>query len=480
MRLIYPALIILLVKVSLVVLEDPEQCVPGFSEQRYAFTVPRKILERGRAVGKVTFTSCSVNNGALYSPEDTRFRVFPDGKVAVKRQIILHDGSVSFVLNAWDAKGTRHSVPITLWNEREQQAQSSAGNKDIEKTSPLLRRKKRSWIIPPVRIPENDRGPFPKRIIQVKSNLASTMKVIYTISGPGADSEPIGVFTMDSTGWLMVTRPLDREKIAKYNVKIFTISESGQTLEGPEEFNIHVADQNDNKPVFTQTYYDAGVKEDALPSTPVVKVLATDADDDTESSNGIIRYSITAQTPDVPNNNMFRIDPETGLISVDKLGLSYEKNKNYVLTVSAADQEGHGLTTTCKVAISVLPAGGNQDMSGGSDSLLSTHVLNTAQGIPAKGLTITLSKLDASQTKWAQVSRSVTNGDGRCPGLLRGEPLTAGTFQLRFDTKDYWKQMQQDSFYPYVEVVFTISDPKQKYHVPLLLTPFSYTTYRGS
>ncbi|XP_069595133.1 EP-cadherin-like [Ranitomeya imitator] len=479
MRLMYPALLILLVKVSLVVLEDLEQCVPGFSEQRYAFTVPRKILERGRAVGKVTFTSCSVNNRALYSPEDTRFRVFPDGKVAVKRQITLHDGAVSFVLNAWDAKGTRHSVPIILWNEREQQAQSSDGNKDIEKTSLLLRRKKRAYVLPPVYITENERGPYPKRFFQVKSNVDSTGKVFYRISGTGADSDPIGVFTVDSTGWLWVTKPLDREYIAKYNIKVSAISESGQTLEDPVEIVINISDQNDNKPVFTQARYDGGVKEDALPGTSVVKVLATDEDDTEFTSNGIIQYSITDQTPKEPND-IFRIDPKTGLISVVKLGLSYKKINNYVLTVSAADMEGVGLRTTCSVAISVLPAEGDQDMSGGSDSLLSTHVLNTAQGIPAKGLTITLSKLDARQTKWVQVSRSITNEDGRCPGLLRGEPLAAGTFQLRFDTKDYWKQLQQDSFYPYVEVVFTILDPKQKYHVPLLLTPFSYTTYRGS
>ncbi|KAM4018578.1 cadherin-1-like isoform 2-T2 [Anomaloglossus baeobatrachus] len=392
MRLSHLAFLILLGKVSLVVSGDLEQCVPGFSEERYAFTVPRRILERGRAVGKVTFTSCSVNNRALYSPEDTRFRVFPDGKVTVKRSITLHDGYVSFVLNAWDADGKRHSVPIFLWNEREQQAQTSAGNKDIEKTSPLLRRKKRAWIIPPILLFENGRGPFPKLLVQVTT---------------------------------------------------FSISESGQTLEGPMEIVIKVVDQNDNKPVFTQEYYDGGVKEDALPGTAVVKVSATDADE-SETANGIVGYSITDQTPGVPNSEMFRIDPESGLISLDKPGLSYE------------------------------------DMSGGSDSLLSTHVLNTAQGIPAKGLAITLSKLDAGQTKWTQVSRSVTNEDGRCPGLLRGEPLTAGTFQLRFDTKDYWRQMQQDSFYPYVEVVFTISDPKQKHHVPLLLTPYSYTTYRGS
>ncbi|XP_063294535.1 5-hydroxyisourate hydrolase-like isoform X1 [Pelobates fuscus] len=119
---------------------------------------------------------------------------------------------------------------------------------------------------------------------------------------------------------------------------------------------------------------------------------------------------------------------------------------------------------------------GPQEMSGS----LTTHVLNTAGGIPARGLTLTLSKLDTPQGKWVQLSRSVTDEDGRCPSLLRGVPLTAGTYQLRFDTGEYWKQLQQESFYPYVEIVFTITDPKQKYHVPLLLSPYSYTTYRGS
>ncbi|KAG8562963.1 hypothetical protein GDO81_015884 [Engystomops pustulosus] len=127
MKVTHLALLILLVKVSLVVSEEPEQCKPGFSEQRYAFTVTRKVLERRRVIGKVSFTSCSANNRALYSSDDTRFQVFPDGKVTVKRQLTLHDGSVSFVLNAWDAKGTRHSVPILVWNEREQQVADSFG-----------------------------------------------------------------------------------------------------------------------------------------------------------------------------------------------------------------------------------------------------------------------------------------------------------------------------------------------------------------
>ncbi|XP_075694668.1 blastomere cadherin-like isoform X2 [Rhinoderma darwinii] len=464
------------IKVSLVVSEDQEQCEPGFSERRYAFTVTRKILERGRVLGKVSFTSCSANNHALYSPDDTRIRVFPDGKVTVKRLLTLHDGSLSFVLNAWDAKGTRHSVPIFVWNEREQQDLSPGENKDVDKTRPHLRRQKREIIIPPINIPENQRGQFPKRIGKITSTSETTTKVIYRINGPGSDKAPVEVFTIDEkTGILMVTGPLDREAFNEFNLLVSVTSESGP-VENPVEFTIKIEDQNDNRPVFTQKQFEGVVKEGALPGTSVMTVSATDLDDAEESDNGLVQYSIISQLPHEPNDKMFRIDSKTGLISVDKSGLSYEKSKKYSLLIMAADMDGNGLTATSTAVITVL----QEEMSGGSDSLLSTHVLNTAQGIPAKGLTITLSKLDASQARWIQVSRSVTNEDGRCPGLLRGEPLTAGTFQLRFDTKDYWKQMQQDSFYPYVEVVFTITDPKQKYHVPLLLSPFSYTTYRGS
>ncbi|XP_044126627.1 blastomere cadherin-like isoform X2 [Bufo gargarizans] len=467
MRLACLALLVVLG--SLVVSE--EQCKPGFNEQRYAFAVTRKFLERNRIIGKVSFTSCSANNRALFSPDDTRFRVFPDGKVTVKRQLTLHGGSVSFVLNAWDANGMRHSVPIFVWNEREEQSEHGHHHSH--------RRHKRDWMIPPINILENQRGPYPIKVAEIKSSRADEMTVFYSITGQGADTPPVGLFTIEkSTGWLYITKPLDREEIPSYKILVHAVSGSGAAVEAPIEIDITVMDQNDNRPRFTQPVFEGTVAEGSKPGTPVMTVSAMDPDDTVYSNNGVIQYSITDQTPQEPGKKMFRIDPTSGLISVDKSGLSYEQSKKYVLTVTATDEDGQGFSTTATAVISVLQADG--DMSGGSDSLLSTHVLNTAQGIPAKGLTITLSKLDAGQARWVQVSRSVTNEDGRCPGLLRGEPLTAGTFQLRFDTKDYWKQMQQDSFYPYVEVVFTITDPKQKYHVPLLLTQFSYTTYRGS
>ncbi|KAI6077720.1 cadherin-1-like protein [Aix galericulata] len=82
---------------------------------------------------------------------------------------------------------------------------------------PSLRRQKRDWIIPPITTVENHKGPFPMKLVQIKSNKDKETKVFYSITGQGADSPPVGVFTIErETGWLEVTQPLDREEIEKY------------------------------------------------------------------------------------------------------------------------------------------------------------------------------------------------------------------------------------------------------------------------
>ncbi|XP_004638915.1 5-hydroxyisourate hydrolase-like [Octodon degus] len=121
----------------------------------------------------------------------------------------------------------------------------------------------------------------------------------------------------------------------------------------------------------------------------------------------------------------------------------------------------------------------DSDMESGS-SPLTTHVLDTTSGLPAVGLCLRLSQLMDLGQQWTELRKSSTDMDGRCPGLLKPGQLKPGTYKLSFDTGDYWKKRGQASFYPYVEVVFTISNDSQKFHVPLLLSPWSYTTYRGS
>nr|XP_039319881.1 5-hydroxyisourate hydrolase-like [Saimiri boliviensis boliviensis] len=113
-------------------------------------------------------------------------------------------------------------------------------------------------------------------------------------------------------------------------------------------------------------------------------------------------------------------------------------------------------------------------------SPLTTHVLDTASGVPARGLCLCLSRLEDHSQQWMELRTSYTDPDGRCPGLLTWDQMKAGTYKLTFDTTAYWRKRGQESFYPYVEVVFTIPSEAQKFHVPLLLSPWSYTTYRGS
>ena len=102
-------------------------------------------------------------------------------------------------------------------------------------------------------------------------------------------------------------------------------------------------------------------------------------------------------------------------------------------------------------------------------STLSTHVLDTAAGTPAKGIPVRLETRNG-----VPLDDGVTDADGRV-GALGPDDLDRGAYVLRFDTGAY-----MDGFYPEVVVVFTVSDPDQHYHVPLLLSPYGYTTYRGS
>jgi 5-hydroxyisourate hydrolase len=112
-------------------------------------------------------------------------------------------------------------------------------------------------------------------------------------------------------------------------------------------------------------------------------------------------------------------------------------------------------------------------------STISTHVLDTARGRPAAGVPVTL-EVEAAGG-WQMVGQGTTNADGRLSDLISAEAsLDAGVYRLSFDTARYFAGQQLESFYPQVTVVFKVSDAAQHYHVPLLLSPFGYSTYRGS
>lgn len=111
-------------------------------------------------------------------------------------------------------------------------------------------------------------------------------------------------------------------------------------------------------------------------------------------------------------------------------------------------------------------------------SQITTHVLDTTYGKPATGIPIALyiNESDA----WREIARGITDEDGRIINLLESNVLLlTSTYKLRFETKDYFDKTGTHTFYPYVEVIFNVQS-QEHYHVPLLLNPFGYSTYRGS
>lgn len=111
-------------------------------------------------------------------------------------------------------------------------------------------------------------------------------------------------------------------------------------------------------------------------------------------------------------------------------------------------------------------------------SAITTHVLDISVGRPAGGIPCCLEVYEP-RGKWVPLGSARTNSNGRVEKLTRG-PLKPGTHRLRFETKGYFRSQGVSSFYPFVEIVFEIVNPDEHYHVPLLLSPFGYSTYRGS
>lgn len=110
--------------------------------------------------------------------------------------------------------------------------------------------------------------------------------------------------------------------------------------------------------------------------------------------------------------------------------------------------------------------------------MITTHILDTTLGKPARGVPITLER--QVNGAWAQVGSGATDDDGRLKTLTPPGPVEPGTWRIRFDTASYFAATGTTGFYPYVEVVFVIVDGAAHYHVPLLLNPWGFSTYRGS
>ena len=112
-------------------------------------------------------------------------------------------------------------------------------------------------------------------------------------------------------------------------------------------------------------------------------------------------------------------------------------------------------------------------------SAITTHVLDTARGVPAAGVGVVLER--QQDAGWQPIGRGATEADGRQRGLMPDAgSAPPGLYRLTFDTRTYFEAQAVRAFFPQVTITFEIVDGESHHHVPLLLSPFGYTTYRGS
>lgn len=112
-------------------------------------------------------------------------------------------------------------------------------------------------------------------------------------------------------------------------------------------------------------------------------------------------------------------------------------------------------------------------------SQITTHVLDTSLGKPAANVPIVL-EVQIAGGQWKKLGDGVTDADGRLKNLLGANALEAGTYRLTFDTGKYFSACKSIGLYPQVFILFQVTNVKEHYHIPLLLSPYGYSTYRGS
>uniref|UniRef100_A0A2K5IP16 Cadherin domain-containing protein n=1 Tax=Colobus angolensis palliatus TaxID=336983 RepID=A0A2K5IP16_COLAP len=261
-----PLASLLLLQVCWLQCAASEPCRAVFGEAEVTLEAGGAEQEPSQELGKV-FTGCPGQEPALFSTVNDDFTV-QNGETVQ------------------DRKSLKERNPLKIFPSKR-----------------ILRRHKRDWVVAPISVPENGKGPFPQRLNQLKSNKDRDTKIFYSITGPGADSPPEGVFAVEKeTGWLLLNKPLDREEIAKYELFGHAVSENGASVEDPMNISIIVTDQNDHKPKFTQDTFRGSVLEGVLPKVPeyTLTIQATDMDGDGSTTTAVAVVEILDANDNAP------------------------------------------------------------------------------------------------------------------------------------------------------------------------------------
>uniref|UniRef100_A0A8B9HHJ9 Cadherin 2 n=1 Tax=Astyanax mexicanus TaxID=7994 RepID=A0A8B9HHJ9_ASTMX len=222
-----------------------------------------------------------------------------------------------------------------------------------------LKRMKRDWVIPPINVPENSRGPFPQELVRVRStaslslSLSLFLSLSFPLSLPLADGRVLPSF--------LRKHPESGEYTHIMPLRAHAVDLNGNQVENPIDIVINVIDMNDNRPEFVHQIWNGTVPEGSRPGTSVMTVTSEDKDDP-RTQNGQLRYKILSQNPESPSSNMFTINNRTGSIITVAAGLDREKVPQYTLIIQATDMEGnpmYGLSNTATAVIRVTDVNDN-------------------------------------------------------------------------------------------------------------------------
>lgn len=346
-------------------------CKTGFLEDVYHASVYRSVRE-GQPLLNVMFTDCGAQRRIKYETSNpTDFRIDDDGVIFAARTFDISPKQTEFSVYAQDEETQELWHVKVKMTQRRQRAQDPVpGSFEVReitfppqrKHNGFLQRQKRDWVIPPINVPENSRGTFPQELVRIRSDRDKSLSLRYSVTGPGADQPPIGVFIISPiSGQLSVTKPLDREQIATFHLRAHAVDVNGNQVENPIDIVINVIDMNDNRPEFLHQIWNGSISEGSKPGSYVMTLTAIDGDD-ARQPNGMLRYKILSQNPDTPSSNMFTINNETGDIITLAAGLDREKVQRYTLIIQATDMEGnptYGLSNTATAVISVTDVNDN-------------------------------------------------------------------------------------------------------------------------
>ncbi|KAM9374041.1 cadherin-13 [Phaethornis superciliosus] len=344
------ALSFLLSQVLLLSCAEGLECVPGFQQKVFYIEQPFEFTEDQRILN-LDFDDCKGNNQLNFEVSNPDFKVEHDGSLVALKNV-SEAGRALFVHARSEHAEDMAEILIVGANEKH------GALKEIFKIEGNLGipRQKRAILATPILIPENQRPPFPRSVGKVVSS-EGTGGAKFRLSGRGVDQDPKGIFRINEiSGDVSVTRTLDREAIANYELEVEITDVSGKTIDGPVRLDISVIDQNDNRPMFKEGPYVGHVMEGSPTGTTVMRMTAFDADD-SSTDNALLRYNILKQTPTKPSPNMFYIDPEKGdivtVVSPVLLDRETMDTPKYELVIEAKDMGGLdvGLTGTATATI---------------------------------------------------------------------------------------------------------------------------------